>query len=481
VKSAFWALTAAIVGLSGTARGYVLEGQSWPAGTVVVLQLSLGNAGRTLQDGNTSWNNAVAPVAAMWNQEIQRVQLSQVLDSTAPVSSGDHVNSVVFANNVFGQPFGGNTLAVTYYRYSGSTMAEADTLFNRAQTFDSYLGPLQFPPQGGFAIADIRRVFLHELGHSLGLGHPDTAGQHVVAVMNSIISDQEVLSNDDISGGHFIYGVPPAPTPVPTPGPGSPSHLANISTRMKVGVGGDVLIGGLIIRGSQSKKIILRAIGPSLAASGVANAMADPVLELHDSSGVIASNDDWPSSSQAGEIAASGLAPGNANESAIIVTLSPGSYTAVVSGHQGGQGIGLVEAYELDANGTRLVNISTRGRVGLSEDVMIGGLIVQGSAPKRAIVRALGPSLATGPSPIAGALADPVLELHDSSGALMASNDSWVNSSQYAEIVASTVPPPDTRESALIVTCGAGNYTAIVRGVNNTTGVALVEVYDLDP
>jgi hypothetical protein len=480
LKFARWAITVAIVGLAATSRGYVLEGPSWPAGTVVVLQLSLGDAGRTLQDGNTSWNNAVAPVAAMWNQEVQRVQLSQVLDSTAPVSSGDHVNSVVFANNIFGQPFGGNTLAVTYYRYSGSTMAESDTLFNRAQTFDSYRGPLQFPPHGT-AIADIRRVFLHELGHTLGLGHPDAAGQHVVAVMNSIISNQELLSGDDIAGGQSIYGVPPVPTPVPTPGPGSPSHLANISTRMRVGVGEDVLIGGLIIQGSQSKKIILRAIGPSLAASGVANAMADPVLALNNSSGVIASNNDWTSSSQAGEIIASGLAPSDARESAIIATLSPGTYTAVVSGYQSGQGVGLVEAYELDGNGTRLVNISTRGQVGVSDDVMIGGLIVQGSNAKRAIVRAIGPSLATGPSPVAGALADPVLELRDNSGALMASNDDWVNSPQYSEIVATGLPPPDTRESAIIVTCGAGNYTAIVRGVNNTTGIALVEVYDLDP
>ena len=480
VKFALWTITAVIVGLSATARGYVLEGQSWPSGSVVVLQLSLGSAGRTLLDGNTSWNNAVVPVAAMWNQAVQRVQLSEVLDSTAPVSSGDHVNSVTFANDIFGQPFGGNTLAVTYYRYSGSTMAESDTLFNRAQNFDSYRGPLQFPGPGP-AIADLRRVFLHELGHTLGLGHPDSAGQHVIAVMNSTISNQEILSGDDIAGGQAIYGAPPAPTPLPTPGPGSPSHLANISTRMRVGVGEGVLIGGLIIQGSQSKKIILRAIGPSLAGGGVANAMADPVLELHDSSGVIASNNDWTSSSQAGEIAASGLAPGDPRESAIIVTLSPGNYTAIVSGYQNGQGAGLVEAYELDANGTRLVNISTRGRVGLSDDAMIGGLIVQGSDPKRAIVRALGPSLATGPNPVRDALADPVLELRDSSGALMVSNDNWNNSPQSAEIVATTLAPPDTRESAIIVTCGAGNYTAIVRGVNNTTGVALVEVYDLDP
>jgi hypothetical protein len=479
MKSAIWGIAAAIISLSATSRGYVLEGQSWPAGTVIVLQLSLGNADRTLQDGNTSWTDAVAPVANMWNSQVQRVQVSNVLNSSVPCVSGDHLNSVVFASTIFGQGFGANTLAVTYYRYSGSTMSEADTLFNQAQTFDSYRGPLQFVAHGP-AIADIRRVFLHELGHTLGLGHPDTAGQQVTAVMNSIISNQEVLSADDIAGGQSIYGAPPAVTPTPTPG-SSPSHLANISTRIKVGLGDNVLIGGFIINGSQSKKVILRAIGPSLAASGVANVLADPVLELHDSGGVIGFNDDWQSGSQAGEIAASGFAPSDPRESAIIATLSPGSYTAVLSGAGNGQGIGLVEAYELDANGTRLVNISTRGRVGLSDEVMIGGFIVQGGNAKRVIVRALGPSLATGPNPVADALADPVLELRDGSGALMALNDNWINSPQYAEIIASTVPPPNTMESAIIATCGPGNYTAIVSGVNNTSGVGLVEVYDLDP
>jgi hypothetical protein len=474
MKSTLWTITAAIIALCVTSHAYVLEGQSWPTGTVVVLQLSLGNAGRTLQDGNTSWNNAVAPVAAMWDQRIQRAQVTQVLNSSAPCSSGDHLNSVVFASTIFGQAFGANTLAVTYYRYSGSTMAESDTLFNQAQSFDSYRGPLHFPG------VDIRRVFLHELGHTLGLGHPDTAGQHVVAVMNSMVSDQEVLSADDIAGGQAIYGVPPVPTPAPTPGPGSPSHLANISTRTRIGLGDNVLIGGFIVSGTQAKRMILRAIGPSLADS-VANALTDPVLELHNSGGIIASNDDWSSSSQASEIIASGLAPSDPRESALIETLSPGNYTTVLSGYQNGQGIGLVEAYELDASQTRLVNISTRGRAGLSDDAMIGGLIVQGSAAKRAIVRALGPSLGTGPNPVADALADPVLELHDSSGALMASNDNWINSPQHDEIVASMVPPPNSMESAIIVTCGPGNYTAIVRGVNNTSGVGLVEVYDLDP
>ena len=457
-----------------TARAYVLEGESWPAGTVVALQIGLGSAGRTLLDGNTSWDNAAAPIAAMWSQQIRQAQVTYTVTSNTNASSGDQVNSVVFANNVFGQPFGGNTLAVTYYRYSGTTMHEADILLNRGKTFDSYRGPLRFPPQGGYAIADIQRVLLHELGHGIGLDHPDTAGQHVVAVMNSIINDQDVLATDDIAGGQAIYGAPVASTPAPTPGPGSPSHFANISTRMRVGLGEDVLIGGLIVQGSQPKKVILRAIGPSLSGS-VANALGDPVLELHGASGLIATNDDWQSSSQVSEITASGLAPSNPYESAVIATLDPGSYTAIVSGYQNTQGVGLVDAYELDANGTRMMNISTRGQVGVSDDALIGGLIVEGSNAKRAIIRAIGPSL-----PFAGALVNPALELHDGSGTLIASNDDWMNGSQSAEIVASGVPPSDNRESALIATCSAGSYTAIVRGVNNATGVALLEVYDLD-
>ena len=366
-------------------------------------------------------------------------------------------------------------------------MIESDTLFNRAATFDSYRGPLQFVAHGP-AIADIRRVFLHELGHTLGLGHPDTGGQRVTAVMNSIVSDQEVLSGDDIAGGQYLYGAPvisPTPTPTPTPSatPGtSAGHLVNISTRMNVGTGQNVLIGGFIIKGAQSKTLILRALGPSLTASGVANALNDPVLELHDPTGaVISSNDDWRDSAQASQIQQSGLAPTSSVESAILITLAPGNYTAVVSGYGGAQGNGLVEAYEMDANSTRLVNISTRGRVGTGDAPMIGGLIVQGSPAKKVIIRALGPSLSGGPSPIAGALPDPILELRDASGNLLAVNDDWGNSSQVAEILASTIPPVNALESAIVVTLSAGNYTAIVRGVNNTSGVGLVEVFDLDP
>jgi hypothetical protein len=214
----------------------------------------------------------------------------------------------------------------------------------------------------------------------------------------------------------------------------------------------------------------------------VQNALGDPVLELHDGNGaVIASNDDWDTSPQASAISASGLAPSNRVESALLMTVAPGNYTAVVSGYDNGEGIGLVEAYELDGNSTRLLNISTRGLVGTGENAMIGGWIVQGDSPKRVIIRAIGPSLNGGSNPVPGALADPILELRDGAGNLMAVNDNWVASTQSADIAATTLAPSHPLESAILATLRAGSYTAILRGVNNTTGVALVEVYDLDP
>ncbi|HWX15697.1 MAG TPA: hypothetical protein VNY07_03840 [Chthoniobacterales bacterium] len=265
-------------------------------------------------------------------------------------------------------------------------------------------------------------------------------------------------------------------SPTPTPTPGS-SHLANISTRLNVGVDDDVLIGGFIVRGPDTKKVILRALGPSLTGAGVIGAMADPTLELHDSTGAtIATNDNWQASSQVSEIRASGLAPTNPFESAIMATLQPGSYTAIVRGVNNTTGIALVECYELDSAATRLVNVSTRGWVGVGDEVLIGGVIVAGSGSKTVIVRALGPSL-----PLAGALANPVLELHDGSGNLLSSNDNWVSNPQHAAIAATGLAPSNSLEPAILTTLNPGNYTAIVHGVNNTTGIGLVEAYDLDP
>ena len=230
------------------------------------------------------------------------------------------------------------------------------------------------------------------------------------------------------------------------PGPSTPTILGNISTRLRVETGDNALIGGFIVTGTQSKNVIVRAIGPSLSAS-FPGTLADPVLELHDSTGgLIASNDNWRSDQEA-EIIATTIPPSNDLESAIVATLpaNNSAYTAIVRGVNNGTGIGVVEAYDLDRTvDSKLANISTRGLVQTGDNVMIGGLIVLGQNPLRVIVRAIGPSL-----PLPGALGDPTLELHDGNGALIASNDNW-RTDQEAEIIATTIPPSNDLESAIV-------------------------------
>jgi uncharacterized protein (DUF1800 family) len=256
------------------------------------------------------------------------------------------------------------------------------------------------------------------------------------------------------------------------------SSAVNLSTRMVVQTGDNVLIGGFIVYGSGQKKIAVRAMGPSLPLAGK---LSDPLVELHDASGAtIASNDNWRSSQET-EITNAGLAPGNDLESALIATINPGAYTVVVKGANNATGVGLMEIYDLDPDGSpaRLANISTRGNVLTGDNVMIGGFIVRGDVPKRMLMRARGPSLFLNGSPIAGRLMDPNLELHDANGALIKANDNW-RADQQAEIAASSIAPTDDHEPAIIWTLAPGNYTSIVSGTNNTTGIALVEMYDLD-
>ena len=252
----------------------------------------------------------------------------------------------------------------------------------------------------------------------------------------------------------------------------------NISTRMRVETGENVLIGGFIITGNAPKKVILRAIGPSLTGLNVPDALENPTLELRGTGNVLlASNEDWRQTQET-EIQNSGLAPKNNFESAIITTLAPGQYTAIVAGNGGTTGAGLLEIYDLSpASDSELANISTRGLVQTGNDVMIGGFILgNSSGATRVVVRALGPSLtALG---ISGALQDPMLELWDGNGARLATNDEWKDT-QQGEIQASGIPPSNDKEAAIVANLVAGNYTAIVKGKNNTTGVALVEVYNV--
>jgi hypothetical protein len=258
------------------------------------------------------------------------------------------------------------------------------------------------------------------------------------------------------------------------------------------------MIGGFIVQGTGSKRVIIRAIGPELRLPpyNIANALANPTLELHDAAGtLIGSNDNWQTTiiggvitgNQVSDIQNSGLAPTVARESAIIGNLQPGNYTAIARGVNNTTGVALVEVYDLNPGaGSTLDNISTRSFVQTSDNVMIGGFIVQGSGAKRVIIRAIGPELTQ--YGITNALANPTLELHDGSGAIIGSNDDWqttilggiIGSSQVSDIQNSGHAPTDTSESAIIANLAPGNYTAIVRSVSNTAGVGLVEVYDLD-
>ena len=250
--------------------------------------------------------------------------------------------------------------------------------------------------------------------------------------------------------------------------------LANISTRLRVETGDNALIGGLIVTGSQQKKIIIRAIGPSLS---FPDKLTDPILELHDSSGaLLETNDNWFDSLNRQAIIDSGIPPSNSLESAIVRSVAPGNYTAVVRGVNNGTGIGVVEAYDLDPSAdSKLANISTRGFVQTGDNVLIAGTIVVGQTSQKVIVRGIGPSLS-----VPGKMADPTLELRDGNGALLEGNDNWQDSPNKQAIIDSTIPPSDPLESAIVRTLTPGNYTAILRGVNNTTGIAVVEVYALN-
>ena len=266
--------------------------------------------------------------------------------------------------------------------------------------------------------------------------------------------------------------------------------LLNISSRARVNTSdnlGEIVIGGFIIEAPPgvTKRVLLRALGPSLAERGVPGALADTVLAVYDHGTPIASNDNWRDAQMAA-IEATMLPPTDDLESAVLLDLAAGEYTAQVygtvdtllfPGDPRGVGIALVEIYDLDpASPARLANISTRAPVGLDDDVLIGGFIV-GGGTETVLVRAIGPSLPLGGAP--SPLADPVLELHNASGDVIGFNDDWKDD-QQAEIEGTTLAPTDDREAGILAALPSGDYTAIVRGSADTTGAALVELYDLD-
>ena len=240
-----------------------------------------------------------------------------------------------------------------------------------------------------------------------------------------------------------------------------------------------MIIGGFIITGNGPRRILIRAIGPSLIAAGITDALADPTIELHASDGsLIRANDNWRDT-QEEEILATGIPPTNDLESAIIDTLPPGSYTVILRGRNQLTGVALLEIYDLDQSTTsKLANISTRGFVQTGDNVLIGGFILGGSGPRNVVVRAIGPSLLrTG---LTNVLIDPTLELRDNNGTLLMSNDNWKDNEAQAHLIKIVgLGPTDNRESALIATLAPGAYTTVVAGRNGGIGIGLVEIYNL--
>ena len=464
--------------IASTSFGYVREFDNniplaWVKDRTVVMQLSLGTGTRILRDGFTSFNDSAIDALKTWNPHLAHLQFSWVKNSPVTAVEGDDEMSVIFDSKVFGSNFGSGTLAVTMLGYRNGNFEETDTVFNSAISWDSYRGALTRD-----GVVDFHRVAIHEFGHTVGLDHPDKAQppQNVVAIMNSQVSNLDTLAQDDINGATAIYSTRPAYHSI-----SNDPVLMDLSTRGVTYTRNNVLIGGFIVQGSQPAQLVVRCLAFSLASFGVPNALADSVIELHDANNVIASNDDWFTSSDAETISSYHRDPPNSIESALLVTLNPGNYTAIVRSFSNAQqpattGVALFEVYDLRRSGSRLGNVSTRGHVGTGDNILIGGLIVGGSAPKPVVVRALGPTLTQ--FGVTGVLADPNLELRDLNGNLLEANDDWQQSPEAATISAEGMAPLNAKESAMAPTLSPGNYTALVSGVGGTTGTALVEVYD---
>jgi hypothetical protein len=294
--------------------------------------------------------------------------------------------------------------------------------------------------------------------------------------------------------------VPPTPTPSPSPSSsptaspspspspsasaspaGSPSQPINLSTRLRVESGDNVGIGGFIITGSASKRVLLRALGPSLKGFGLTETLANPVLELHGGPFGTVVNDNWKDDPvQKTRIESTGLAPSDDLESAIDATLNPGSYTAVVRDLTNSSGIAVIEVYDLStAVPARLGNISTRALTGTGNNIIIAGFTLGNHGnDDTVVVRGIGPSLAK--AGVSNPLANPTLELRSENGTLVAANDDWQqDSAQAAALTNNGLAPSDPREAAILKAMPPGAYTALLIGADNTTGIGLIEIYDL--
>lgn len=454
----FICLAALVLASRASAYVYVANGAHWPGPTIPMV-VELGSAVHPLQDGSVSYDQSVERAMKLWNQQSASAQFSWTETPRAAAPSADGVTTISFESKIYSDDLGTSTLAITQVRSSNGRIVEADIAFNSAKIWNS---------TGDSSGNDIHRVALHELGHVLGLDHPDQHGQVVTSIMNAHVSDINLLQQDDVAGARSLYGTPANAPPLTRNG-----RLANISTRGVVGTGDNVMIAGFIVT-DDTKRVLIRALGPSLPLTGT---LDDPVLELHNRNGdIIASNNNWADTQQQ-DIAATGLSPGNSRESAIVMTLPAESFTAVVSGNNGTTGAALVEVYNLTPDSGQLANLSTRGFVGTGDDVLIGGFIIDGPESKKVVLRGIGPSLSA--FGVAGALPDTTLQLFNGNGEMLASNTGW--QSGDGEVQLYHLAPSDPRESAITRELVPGLFTAILRSPSGATGIGLVEVYDVVP
>ena len=407
---------------------------------------------------------------------LARYALTQPAGTLPPI--GQHAVSVTLANKIFMMDNGQNSLFQNPPGIERTVSApRAYTIDLGAQTAteaDIYPGTEGiFTQFCGSAYEDAKSNYLVDYAYI-----PTNGGQ-LAELLGYDAAGAKVFDYMYTTGGcSTAYNSLPLhleSTSFPTVGP----QALNLSTRSQVGTGDEQLIGGFIVTGTGTKTVVLRALGPSLAANGVAGALADPMINVIDSHGkLIASNDNWQDDAGANEIAADRLAPTDPLEAATVLHLAPGAYTVVVLGRNSGTGVGLVEAYDLSPlDGSRLANLSARGVVGAGEEQLISGFIIGDVASTTVVVRALGPSLP--PGNVTQPLRDPALTVYDSNGAIVGSNDNWQDDPNADGVSANGLAPADPAESALLLNLPAGSYTSVVHGADNGDGVGLVEVYNL--
>lgn len=440
-------------------------------GQIVQLDATTGALQQTLFNTTGSAYLNISPDAqTLYVGDGSRIARVDISSPTAVVQSPQLTNVPDAQDIVVSHD--GKTLCLTGPSLAGRLLSASNLTFLGALTSASAGTPIAFAPDDSRIYAQGSGIRVYEAGtlKQIEWLAPDgnSFGAMVVAPSNKHLFMMT-------GTGVRVYPVIDPPAPPSSPAPHS---LVNVSTRLRALTADDVPIGGFIIEGTAPKKVVVRAIGPSLKNFGVSGALADPMIELHAGDGsVVASNDNWNAQRQ--EVISSGKWPTDEHEAAVVATLNPGSYTAIVRGLNNTTGIALVEVYDIDpASSSRITNLSTRGKVETGDNVMIGGFIIAGDQPTQVLVRATGPSLTQ--YGVAGALDDSTLDLFDGNGAKLASNDDWM-SDQPNDIMASGHAPSDPREAAIARTLAPGSYTAIVRGKNNSTGVALVEIYNLEP